>query len=120
MASSRLDAAQVSFLIVGECSVQYAVTAFWSAAAYEVPVSFLVLRNEEYSILKWFADTEQVTGAPGLHLPALETAEIAAGYGVRSRKVGGIDELRSELESAIPSSRPELIEVGVEPGMALF
>jgi benzoylformate decarboxylase len=106
--------------VMGEGSVQYAVTAFWSAVAYEVPVTFLVLRNEEYSILKWFADTEDVTGAPGLHLPALETAEIASGYGVRSRKVGGIDELRSELESAIPSSEPELIEIGVAPGMALF
>ena len=106
--------------VMGEGSVQYAVTAFWSAAAYEVPVTFLVLRNEEYSILKWFADTEQVTGAPGLQLPALETAEIAAGYGVKSRKVGGIDELRSELESAIPSSDPELVEIGVAPGMALF
>ena len=106
--------------VMGEGSVQYAVTAFWSAAAYAVPVTFLVLRNEEYSILKWFADTEQVTGAPGLQLPALETAEIAAGYGVKSRKVGGIDELRSELESAIPSSDPELVEIGVAPGMALF
>jgi benzoylformate decarboxylase len=106
--------------VMGEGSVQYAVTAFWSAVAYDVPVTFLVLRNEEYSILKWFADTEEVTGAPGLHLPALDTAAIAAGYGVKSRKVGGIDELRSELESAIPSSEPELLEIGVAPGMALF
>jgi benzoylformate decarboxylase len=106
--------------VMGEGSVQYAVTAFWSAVAYEAPVTFLVLRNEEYSILKWFAETEQVTDAPGLHLPALETADIAAGYGVKSRKVGGIDELRSELESAIPSSDPELVEIGVAPGMALF
>ena len=106
--------------VMGEGSVQYAVTAFWSAVAYEVPVTFLVLRNEEYSILKWFADTEEVTDAPGLQLPALNTAEVAAGYGVSSRRVGGIDELRSELESAIPSSDPELIEIGVAPGMALF
>ncbi|MFL5892946.1 MAG: benzoylformate decarboxylase [Solirubrobacterales bacterium] len=106
--------------VMGEGSVQYAVSAFWSAVAYEVPVTFLVLRNEEYSILKWFADTEEVTGAPGLQLPALNTAEIASGYGVKSRRVGAIKELRSELESAIPSSDPELIEIGVAPGMALF
>ncbi len=106
--------------VIGEGSVQYAVTAFWSAVAYEVPVTFLVLRNEDYSILKWFADAEQVTGAPGLDLPALETAEVAAGYGVGSRKVSGTEELRSELESAVPSSAPELIEVPVASGMALF
>jgi benzoylformate decarboxylase len=106
--------------VLGEGSVQYAVTAFWSAVAYEVPVAFLVLRNEEYSILKWFADTEQVTEAPGLDLPALETAKVAAGYGVRSRSVSDVEALRSELQSAIASSQPEVIEVRVEPGMALF
>jgi benzoylformate decarboxylase len=106
--------------VMGEGSVQYAVTAFWSAVAYEVPVTFLVLRNEEYSILKWFADTEDVTDAPGLQLPALDTAEIAAGYGLKSRRVAGLEELRSELSAAIPSGEPELIEIGVAPGMALF
>jgi benzoylformate decarboxylase len=106
--------------VMGEGSVQYAVTAFWSAVAYKVPVTFLILRNEEYSILKWFADTEDVTGAPGLDLPALDTAGIASGYGLKSRRVSGLEELRSELSSAIPSGEPELIEVGVEPGMALF
>jgi benzoylformate decarboxylase len=106
--------------VMGEGSVQYAVTAFWSAVAYDVPVTFLVLRNEEYAILKWFADAEQVTGAPGLDLPALDTAEIASGYGLKSRRVGGLEELRSKLGAAIPSAEPELIEVGVAPGMALF
>jgi benzoylformate decarboxylase len=106
--------------VMGEGSVQYAVTAFWSAVAYDVPVTFLVLRNEEYSILKWFADAEDVTGAPGLDLPALDTAEIASGYGLKSRRVGGLEEVRAELGAAIPSAEPELIEVGVAPGMALF
>jgi benzoylformate decarboxylase len=58
--------------VLGEGSAQYAITAFWTAAAYRVPVTFLVLRNEEYGILKWFADVESVTGAPGLDLPGLE------------------------------------------------
>ena len=106
--------------VIGEGSAQYAVTAFWSAAAYGVPLTFLVLRNSEYAILKWFAENEQVSGAPGLDLPALETAEIADGYGVNSRRVSGIEEVRAELAAAIPSDRPELIEVRVAPGMALL
>ncbi len=106
--------------VMGEGSVQYAVTAFWSAVAYKVPVTFLVLRNEEYSILKWFADIEQVSGAPGLDLPALDSAAIASGYGLESRRVTGSDELAEALAEAIPASEPRLIEVGVTPGMALF
>ena len=106
--------------VVGEGSVQYAVTAFWTAAAYDVPVTFLVLRNSEYAILKWFSDIEGVSGAPGLDLPALDTASIATAYGVASRKVDDADGLREALGEAIGSGRPELVEVGVAPGMWLF
>ena len=51
------------------------------------PVTFLVLRNEEYAILKWFAEVEEVTGAPGLDLPALDVAAVAEGYGVNAHRV---------------------------------
>ena len=67
-------------------------------------MTFLVLRNEEYSILKWFAGIEEVTGAPGLDLPALEVAKVAEAYGVSSRAVSGRDELHAALEGAIGSS----------------
>ena len=106
--------------VLGEGSAQYAITGFWTAAAYDVPVTFLVLRNEEYSILKWFADFEQVTGAPGLDLPALEVAKVAEAYGVSSQAVSGREELHDALEGAIGSGAPQLVEVPVAPGMALF
>ncbi len=106
--------------VLGEGSAQYAITALWSAVAYEVPVTFLVLRNEEYAILKWFADVEEVKGAPGLDLPAVDTAEIATGYGVASKRVAARDELHEALSGSIGSGKPELIEVPVAPGMHLF
>jgi benzoylformate decarboxylase len=105
--------------IVGEGSVQYAVTAFWTAVAYSVPVTFLVLRNNEYAILKWFAALEQVDGAPGLDLPNLDSVAVASGYGVRSRAVGGREKLGTALRDAISSGVPELVEVAVQPGMSL-
>jgi benzoylformate decarboxylase len=106
--------------VLGEGSVQYAVTAFWSAVAYRTPVTFLVLRNEEYAILKWFADVEQVSGAPGLDLPALDCAAVAEGYGVTAHRARERDEVAGALAKALASSRPELVEVPVAPGMALF
>jgi benzoylformate decarboxylase len=106
--------------VIGEGSVQYAVSAFWSAVAYDVPVTFLVLRNSEYAILKWFAEVESVQGAPGLDLPALDVAAVAAGYGVSTQVAGGRDEVRDALARALASSRPELVEVPVAPGMSLF
>ena len=97
---------------------QYAIQAFWSAVAYDVPVTFLVLRNEEYAILKWFASIEDVEGAPGLDLPRLDVAGVATGYGVNARRVGD-GELREALAEGIASDSPELVEVRVAPGMAL-
>ena len=105
--------------VLGEGSAQYAIQGFWTAAAYRVPVTFLVLRNEEYAILKWFASLEAVTGAPGLDLPALDVAAVAAGYGVSARSAGGGDELREALTAGLASGAPSLVEVRVAPGMAL-
>jgi benzoylformate decarboxylase len=106
--------------VLGEGSAQYAITGFWTAVAYKIPVTFLVLRNEEYAILKWFADIEKVTGAPGLDLPKLDTASVAAGYGVESQRVDELEELRVKLGDAIAADTPQLVEVKVAPGMHLF
>ena len=79
--------------VLGEGSAQYGITALWSALAYKAPVTFLILRNDEYMILKWFAMLEQVTGAPGLDLPGLDVAAVARGYGVPAQDVSGREEL---------------------------
>jgi benzoylformate decarboxylase len=105
--------------VLGEGSAQYAIQGLWTAAAYDVPVTFLVVRNDEYAILKWFAQIESVTGAPGLDLPALECTDVARAYGVNAREANGRDELHATLSDAIGSDKPELVEVRVAPGMAL-
>jgi benzoylformate decarboxylase len=105
--------------VLGEGSAQYAITAFWTAAAYSIPVKFLVLRNNEYSILKWFAMIESVEGSPGLDLPQLDVAATAASYGVPSSTVSGRDELHAGLADALAQEGPRLVQVDVAPGMAL-
>jgi len=106
--------------VLGEGSVQYAVSGFWTAAAYDIPITFLIVRNNEYGILKWFAQAENVEGAPGLDLPQLETAKIAEGYGVASTRVSERDALREALTAGLASSSPSLVEVDVAPGMSIF
>ena len=83
--------------VLGEGSAQYGITALWTAVAYRLPVTFLVLRNDEYAILKWFSALEQVSGAPGLDLPGLDVAALARGYGMSARQVSGADELTEAL-----------------------
>jgi benzoylformate decarboxylase len=105
--------------VVGEGSAQYAIQALWTAVAYDVPLTILVLRNEEYAILKWFAGLENVEGAPGLDLPRLDVAGVAEGYGMPARRVTAPDELREALAEAIAAAGPRLVDVRVAPGMAL-
>jgi benzoylformate decarboxylase len=82
-------------------------------------VTFLVLNNGEYAILKWFAELEGVTGAPGLDLPRLDCTALAGAYGVPARRVEVRDELREALAQGIAGPGPALVEVPVTPGMAL-
>jgi benzoylformate decarboxylase len=104
--------------VLGEGSAQYGITALWTAVAYKAPVTFLVLRNDEYGILKWFATLEQVTGAPGLELPALDTAAVARGYGVPSVDANSREELTAALSGAIAADDgPRLVQALVAAGM---
>ena len=106
-ACARRARAAASSACVGEGSAQYAIQALWTAATYDVPVTFLVLRNEEYAILKWFGELEQVTGAPGLDLPALDTVAVAAGYGVpATRADGAATSSSAALRDAFAAGRP--------------
>ena len=77
---------------------------FWSAVAYEVPVTFLVLRNAEYAILKWFSLAEGVEGAPGLDLPAARRRR--GRRGLRRRRRSGSRAPRSCAPRSASRSAP--------------
>jgi benzoylformate decarboxylase len=106
--------------VLGEGSAQYGITALWSAVAYRVPITYLVLRNEEYMILKWFASLEQLSGVPGLELPGLDVAAVAQGYGMPARNVSSREQLADALSEAIAAQDgPRLVQVRVASGMWL-
>ncbi len=105
--------------VLGEGSAQYGITALWTAAAYRVPVTFLVLRNEEYMILKWFAEFEQAKGIPGLDLAGLDVAAVAEAYHVPAVEVATGEQLVEALGAAIAADGPRLVQVPVASGMWL-
>jgi benzoylformate decarboxylase len=104
--------------VLGEGSAQYTITALWTAVAYEVPLTILVLRNDEYAILKWFSDLEQVSGAPGLDLPGLDCVALAKAYGMRADRVEDTGALGDALRDGIGAGEPRLIEVPIAQGMS--
>ncbi|MFD7631013.1 benzoylformate decarboxylase [Streptomyces sp. NPDC059851] len=100
--------------VIGDGSIHYAVQALWTAAAYRVPVTFVVLSNARYAILQWFAQLEQAQGAPGLDIPGIDITAVATGYGVRAHRAQGAGELTKLVrDSAAQQDGPVLIDVPV-------
>ena len=99
--------------VIGDGSANYAITGLWSAAHYRVPATFVILRNEEYGVLKWFAGALKATGLPSLDLPGIDYCAIAQGYGVRAVRIASRDELVAALARSVASDSPSLIEVPI-------
>jgi benzoylformate decarboxylase len=103
---------------IGDGSFQYSVQAIWTAAQHRLPIVFVVMRNEEYSILKSFALLEKTPNVPGLDLPGLDIASIATGFGLRSVNVDTTEKLAAEFTSALSADGPTVIVVRTKPQLA--
>lgn len=97
--------------IIGDGSANYGITALWTAAQYNIPVVFIILKNGTYGALRWFADVLGVDDAPGLDVPGLDFCAIGRGYGVHSVQAATREALAAALSEALAGNRPVLIEV---------
>jgi benzoylformate decarboxylase len=97
--------------VIGDGSANYGIQALWTAAQYNIPAIFIIMKNGTYGALRWFADVLQVKDAPGLDVPGLDFCALARGYGVESLHVDSSEALTDALRQALSSSRPLLIEV---------
>ncbi len=100
---------------IGDGSFQYSVQAIWTAAQHKLPIVFVVMRNGEYSILKSFAVLEKTPGVPGLDLPGLDIASLAAGFGCRAVNVDSTEKLAHEFTTALGADGPTVIVVPTKP-----
>jgi benzoylformate decarboxylase len=101
--------------VLGDGAVQYAVSALWTAVRYGLPVTFVVLRNDSYGALKWFASHLGAGDLPGLDLPGIDAVTIARGYGMAAERAVTVDRLAALLEKAPARGGPLLVEVPIVP-----
>ncbi|MGW2027913.1 benzoylformate decarboxylase [Streptomyces decoyicus] len=98
--------------LMGDGSMHYAITSLWTAARYKVPLTIVVSSNEEYGVLKQFADIERTTGVPGLDLPGLNIVATAASYGIDAHEATDTDQVAEMLRAGVDDrERPTLINV---------
>jgi benzoylformate decarboxylase len=101
--------------VIGDGSFQYSVQALWTATQHTLPIVYVVLRNNEYSILKSFAELEHTPGVPGLDLPGLDIASLARGYGCRAVDVDTAAALEKEFKAALEANTTTVIVVATRP-----
>ncbi len=99
--------------LIGDGSINYTIQALWTAAQLQLPLVVFVLRNEQYAILKSFAEEENTPHVPGLDLPGIDFVALAHGYGVDAHRVTTAEDIREVYINALHSPRPTLIEVAI-------
>ncbi len=75
----------------------------------------VILRNDEYAILKSFAVVEHTPGVPGLKLPGLDYVSIANGYGCDATRADNLDTIKQTAASAWTKNVPTVLEIPISP-----
>lgn len=102
--------------LMGDGSMHYAITALWTAAQYQIPVTIVVASNAEYGVVKEFGVWEKTPNVPGLDLPGLNVVATAASYGVDAHEARCTDEVVELVKSGIADrGRPTLINARTTP-----
>ncbi|MBN2578747.1 MAG: hypothetical protein JXB10_07115 [Pirellulales bacterium] len=106
--------------LIGDGSAMYGIQGLWTAAHYNIPVTFVLCNNTEYKILKDCAEVLRLPAAcaqrhEGLDVadPTIDYVALAQSLGVPARRVDDPDSLAAAVARSLKSECPELIEVAL-------
>ena len=110
--------------VVGDGASMYTVQALWTAARYNIPVTYAICNNRAYRILKvnmdvylrgMLEDSQRDSEYVGMDFATpLPLAEVAEALGVSGRNVEDPSDLGPALEQAIGSGKPSVINVSID------
>lgn len=98
---------------MGDGSFQYSVQAVYSAVQQKAHVVYVVLQNEEYGILKEFAELEDTPGVPGLDLPGIDIVALGSAYGAKSTRASDRQALTAAFNDALTHQGVSVIVVPI-------
>jgi benzoylformate decarboxylase len=107
--------------VVGDGGSLYTIQALWTAAHYKIPVTWVIINNASYRILKLNmldylgvkAEVRRFT-AMDLTDPAVSFVDLAAGFGVKGVRIERPEEIASAVREAQAAVEPRLIDVAVD------
>jgi thiamine pyrophosphate-dependent acetolactate synthase large subunit-like protein len=111
-------------LNIGDGSVMYSASGFWSMARYQVPILTIVWNNHNYQTVRHgFADYKgkmaETGHYTGMYLgdPDIDYIKLADSQGVSGEKVTNVSDLKKALKRGIAATRagePYLLEVLID------
>jgi benzoylformate decarboxylase len=99
--------------LLGDGSALYTPQGLWTAARLNLPVTFVVMNNSEYNILKRYSviqgyEAEGNSTIAGMELvdPSIDFLALASAFGVASQRVTHADEVEPAIRKALQSGHP--------------
>jgi benzoylformate decarboxylase len=106
--------------VSGDGGAQYGIHALYTAAQRRIPVTFLIMVNGEYGILKGFGGYLGADGVPGLDVGQLDYEALARGYGVPAIRVRSAADLTVALKEAVAAvDGPRMVIADIQAGVRL-
>jgi benzoylformate decarboxylase len=106
--------------LLGDGASLYGIQGLWSAAKYNIPVTFVIFNNAQYQILKIGSRMMELPEARagrflGMDItgPEVDFLSLARSFGVAAERVCEPDELSERIAHSLSSDRPQLIEVSI-------
>jgi benzoylformate decarboxylase len=109
--------------LVGDGAALYSPQALWTAAHEQLPVTFVVMNNREYNILKNFMRAQPGYAAArtnrfiamDLVEPAIDFLSLARSMAVPARRIEKAADIAGAIEAGIATGKPNLIEIIISP-----
>jgi len=107
--------------LVGDGAALYSPQTLWTAAREKLPVTFVVINNREYNVLKNYMKAQphylSVRAnrfiAMDLVNPPIDFLALAVSMGLSARRVDRAADIASAVEDGIASGLPNLIEIPI-------
>jgi len=105
--------------LVGDGAALYSPQALWTAAREKLPITFVVMNNREYNILKQFMISQPhynltpkiSTIAMDITDPFIDYIALANSMGVPAVKIHKSMHISDAIAAGIASGRPNLVEI---------
>ncbi len=105
--------------VIGDGSASWSMQTLWTAARYQIPVTYVITNNATYGQVKLVRQAVlEVEGPlkqkhPGMDLddPVIDFSALARSMGVEGTRISDPGLLGDVLRTAVRSGTPQLIEV---------